>query len=129
MPLQRVVELDAMAQESLAVVDEQPQIELGAVQVGGREGVQALLQRGSSDVERIDRIRLAAPAGTPASTRRQVRRDPQHPLAALDQKALQRAGNVSAVLKRPHPLAIKAARPPQQSPESAPADHNGLLAS
>ena len=66
------------------------------------------------------RALLRAPAA-------QMRRDPQHPLAAADQKALQRPRHVPAVLKRPHPLAIKAARPPQQRIEPAPADRDGLL--
>jgi hypothetical protein len=82
MPQQRAVELDAMADEPFAVVDEQPQIELGPVQVRGREGLQALLQRGASDVERVDRVRLAALAGTPARPGAEVRRDPQHALTA-----------------------------------------------
>jgi hypothetical protein len=36
MPLQRVVERDALAHEPLTVVDQQPQIELGTVQPRGR---------------------------------------------------------------------------------------------
>jgi hypothetical protein len=39
MPEQGAVELDAMANEAFAVVDEQPQIELGPVQVRGREAL------------------------------------------------------------------------------------------
>jgi hypothetical protein len=34
MPQQRAVELDAMADQAFAMVDEQPQVELGPVQVG-----------------------------------------------------------------------------------------------
>jgi hypothetical protein len=56
MPLQRAVELDAMADESFAVLDEQPQIELGPIAVRGRERGQAFLQRGASDVQRVDRV-------------------------------------------------------------------------
>jgi hypothetical protein len=41
MPLQRVVERDALADEALAVVDEQPQIEFGALQLRRRQGIQA----------------------------------------------------------------------------------------
>ena len=77
---------------------------------------------------RVDRIGLAALTSALASAGGQVRRDPQHPLAAADQKPLQRPRDVPAVLKRPHPLAIKAARPPQQRIEPAPADLDGLLA-
>jgi hypothetical protein len=36
-PEQRAVELDAVTDEALAMVDEQPQVELGPVQVRGRE--------------------------------------------------------------------------------------------
>jgi hypothetical protein len=50
MPQQRAVELDAMADQPFAVVDEQPQVELGPVEVRGREGLRALLQRGAGDV-------------------------------------------------------------------------------
>src|SRR5215216_7892695 len=55
-------------------------------------------------------------------------RDSQHPLAAPDQKPPQRAGDVPAILKRPDPLAVKAARPPQQRIEPATPDLDGLLA-
>jgi hypothetical protein len=74
-PLQRAVELDAMARESFTVVDEQPQVELGPVQVRGREGLQTLLQCGAGDVERVDRIRLAALTSAPAPMCVEVRRD------------------------------------------------------
>jgi hypothetical protein len=127
MPQQRAVELDAMADQPFAVVDEQPQVELRSVQVRGREGLQALLQRGAGDVECVDRVRLAAPAGALACLRGQVRRDPHHALAALDQEPLQRSGDVAAILKRPHAVAVEAARPPQQGAEAAPADLDGLF--
>jgi hypothetical protein len=40
-PLECVVERDALADEPLAMVDEQPQIEFWALQVGSWEGFQA----------------------------------------------------------------------------------------
>src|SRR3954463_1598722 len=128
MPQQRVIELDAMTDQPFAVVDQQPQVEFRSVQVRGREGLKALLHRGAGDDERVDRIRLAALTGALACIRGQVRRDPQHPLAALDQESLQRSGDVPAVLERPHAVAVEAARPPQQRAEPAPADLDGLLA-
>jgi hypothetical protein len=128
MPEQRAVELDAMANQSFAMVDQEPQVELGPVQVRGREGVQALLQRGAGDVERVDRIRLAALAGAPARPAAQMRRDPQHPLTAPDEKPLQRPGHVPAVLQRPHTVGVEAARPPQQRAEPAPTDRDRSLA-
>ena len=91
MPQQRAVELDAVTDQPLAMVDEQPKVELGPLQVRGREGLQALLQRGAGDVEGVDRIGLAALASALSGLRGQVRRDPQHPLAALDQESLQRS--------------------------------------
>ena len=49
MPLQRVVERDALADQALAVIDEQPQVELGAVQLRRRQGIQAFAQRRPGD--------------------------------------------------------------------------------
>src|SRR4051794_21115005 len=122
MPQQRVVELDAMTDQPFAVIDQQPQVEFRSVQVRGREGPKALLHHGAGDVERVQRIRLAPLTGAPACIRGQVRRDPQHPLAALDQESLQRSGDVPAVLERPHAVAVEAARPPQQHAEPMPAE-------
>src|SRR3954452_9873650 len=90
MPLQRAVERDALTHEPFAVIDQQPQIELGPIQVRDREGLQALLQRGAGDGKRVDGVRLAALTSAASGLCGQVRRDPQHPLAAPDQKPLQR---------------------------------------
>ena len=68
MPLQRVVERDALADQALAMVDEQPQIELGPVQLRRRQGIQAFAQRRPRDRDRVDAVGLAAPAR--AATRR-----------------------------------------------------------
>jgi hypothetical protein len=101
------------------VVDQQPQIELGPVQMRSRKGRKPFLQRGARDVERIDLIGLAALAGVLARLRRKMRRDPQHPLAAFDQKPLQRARHVPAILKRPHAIVVEPASPLQQRTETA----------
>jgi hypothetical protein len=82
----------ATAHEAFVVIDEQPKVKLRSVQVRGGETLQALLQRGAGNVERVDRVRLAALAGTLTPLGGQVGRDPQHPLAALDEKPLQGAG-------------------------------------
>jgi hypothetical protein len=128
MPQQCAIEPDAVTDQPLTVIDEQPQIELGPVQVRGRERAQALLQRGAGDVERVDRIRLAALTSAAARVGGHVRRDPQHPLAAGDHKPLEAAGDMPAVLDRPHPLAVEAARPPQHGVKAAPADRDRSLA-
>jgi len=110
------------------VVDEQPQIQLRPVQLRGRKRLQAVLQRGARDVKRVDRVRFAALAGALACLRREVRRDPQHPLAALDEKPLERPGHVPAALMRPRAVDVEPARPLQQRAEPARADRDRLLA-
>jgi hypothetical protein len=57
-----------------------------------------------------------------------VGRDPQHALAALDHKPLQRPRDVPAILKRPHPGAVEGARPLQQGATPAPVDRDRPLA-
>jgi hypothetical protein len=64
MPLQRVVERNALADETLAMVNEQPQIEFGALQLRRRQGIQAFAQRRPRDRDRIDAVGLPAPAST-----------------------------------------------------------------
>src|SRR5215211_55920 len=128
MPEQRAVELDAVTDEAFAMVDQQPQVELGPIQVRGPERLKTLLQRDAGHVERVDRIGLAPPTSALTRVGRQVRRDPQHPLTALDQEPLQRPRHVSAILKRPHALILEPARPPQQRAEPPLADRDGLLA-
>jgi hypothetical protein len=64
MPLQRVVERNALADETLAMVNEQPQVEVGALQLRGRQGIQAFAQRRPRDRDRIDAVGLPAPAST-----------------------------------------------------------------
>jgi hypothetical protein len=65
MPLQRVVERDALVDEALAIVHEQPQIEFGAVKRRRRQGVQAFAQRRPRDRDRVDAVGLPAPACAP----------------------------------------------------------------
>ena len=52
----------------------------------------------------------------------------QDPLAALDQKPLEGARDVPAVLQRPHPFAAELARPDDQRGEALGADLDRLLA-
>src|SRR3954451_24471350 len=127
-PEQRAVELDAVTDEAFTVLDEQAEVELWPVPVRGREGLQPLLQPGTGDVERVDRVALAALAGTAARSGRHVRGNPQHPLAALDQKSLQRPRHVPAVLKRPPAVLVESARPLQQRAETAAPNRDSLLA-
>jgi hypothetical protein len=128
MPEQRAVELNSVADEAFAMIDQQPQVEFGPVEVRGGERVQAFLQNGAGDVERVDRVGLAPLASALSLPGRQVRRDPQHPLAALDQEALQRPGHVPAILQRPDQLIVEAPSPTQQRVEGATSDLDRLLA-
>ena len=63
-PLQRVVQRAACADQPLAMVDQQPNIKLRACQLGRRQRLDPLGQRGPSDRERVDAIGL-----TPLTTR------------------------------------------------------------
>ncbi len=129
MPLQRVVEPNALTDQALAVIDEQPQVKLGPVEVRDREGVEPFAQRGARDVERVDVVRLAALARTLARLCHQVGRNArQDALATLDQEPLKGPRHVPGVLQCPHALAFEAARPPQQRAEPAPADLDRLIA-
>ena len=67
MPLQRVVQRDALADQPLAVVDQQPQIELRTVQLRGRQRIQAFAQRRARDrdARRCGRTSRARDAPTP----------------------------------------------------------------
>jgi len=89
MPLQRVVERDPLAHETFAVIDEQPQVELGPVQVRCRQRVEAFAQRRPGDRKRVDAVGLSAAARLAPRRRHQRAVNPQHPLAALDQEPLQ----------------------------------------
>src|SRR4051812_37147981 len=85
MPLQRVVERNALTDEALAMVHEQPQIEFRALQLRGRQVVQAFAQRRSRDRNRVDAVGLPARAGAAPRVGHQRRRDAQDALAASDQ--------------------------------------------
>jgi hypothetical protein len=128
MPLQRVVERDALADQPLAMVHEQPQIEFGALKLRRRQGIQALAQRRPRDSERVDAVGLAAPAGTSTRVGHQLRRHAQDPLAAFDQKPLEGARDMPAVLQRPDPLAAEPARPDDKRGKALGADLDRLLA-
>ena len=95
------------------MVDEQPQIEFGALKLRRRQGIQAFAQRRPRDRDRVDAVGLPAPARPAASVGHQFRRHAQDSLAACDQKPLEGARDMPAVLQRPHALLAKIARPDQ----------------
>jgi hypothetical protein len=126
-PLQRVVEPDARPDQPFAMVDEQPDVELRPGQLSGRQRPDALCQGRARDGQSIDAIGLAALAARAPGVGHQPRRDPNHPLAAGDQKPLEGPRHVPAVLQRPHPIRAESARPPQHGIEPASAHRGGLL--
>jgi hypothetical protein len=128
MPLQRVVEADALTNQPLAVIDQQPQVELGPFQLRRRQLVEAFAQGRPRDGDRVDAVGLPALSAPTPRIRHQPRRDTQNTFSALDQEALKGSRHMPAVLERPNPLAIQPARPDQQRTEPADADPNRSLA-
>jgi hypothetical protein len=112
MPAQPVLHAGALDDEILAVIREQADLHRGLVEVGGGEGLHAVLDRRSGDRQRVDLIRLARLALPAPGGAHPVRRHPHDPLTSRDQRLLEVARDVPAVLDRPHPLVIQPARPP-----------------
>jgi hypothetical protein len=125
---QRVVERNALADQPLAAVNEQPQIELWALQLRRRQDFQALAQRRPRDRDRVDAVGLPAPASAAPRVGHQLRRHAHHALAAFDQKPLQGARHGPAVLQRPDPFAAQLARPDDKRGEALGADLDRPLA-
>ena len=119
LPAQIVDQRGALLDEPLAVIDEQPDVELGPGQLRDRQRVEAFAQRRAGDRDGVDAIGLARARARSARAGHQLRRDANDALAAREQEPLQRARDVPAVLKRPDPLAADAARPAQQLTERA----------
>ena len=100
--------------------DGRPAVECRALPRPGarRGGSRSFFQRGAGNAERVDRVGLAALARGATRAGHVLRGDPHDLLAASDQEPLERAGDVAAILDRPHPLAVKSSRPAQQPPEA-----------
>ena len=123
-PEQVVVERGAHPDEPFAVIDQQPDVELDAGQLGDRQPLDALAQRRAGDGDRVDAVGLAALAAAAALAGHQPGRDPDDALAADEQEPLEGARDMPAVLQRPHPLVAQAARPIQRRGEPALADRD-----
>jgi hypothetical protein len=111
MPLQRVVERNALADQPLAMVDEQPQIEFRALQLRRRRGIQAFAQRRPRDRDRVDAVGLPALTTATPCVGHQPRRDAHNTFSTLDQESLEGARHMPAVLQCLHPFAAELARP------------------
>lgn len=102
----------------MPVVEQELQLQRRLVQMGGGQGLRALAQGGPGDRQGINRIGLAGDALCATAFAHQLRRDPDHPLSGRDQEALERAGDVAAVLDRPDPLGVELPPPGKQLCES-----------
>jgi hypothetical protein len=114
--------------EAFAVIDQQPQVEFGPVQMGDRKRCEALAQRGPGHVDRVDAVGLAALSGALARLGHQVGRDAQHPLAALDQEPLEGPRHMPAIFQRPDTLTVELSRPREERREPRAANLNRALA-
>ena len=92
----------ALADEVLAVIEQEPDLTSLRIEVGNRQV--ALSKRRAGDREGIDRIRLAELACGAARARHQLRRDANHALSSGDQLALEAPGDVATVLERKQAL-------------------------
>jgi SAM-dependent methyltransferase/antitoxin (DNA-binding transcriptional repressor) of toxin-antitoxin stability system len=110
-PAQAVLGSGALADEVLAVVDQQAQLALGTVEHGDRQI--RLAQRGPRHGGGVDRIALARLACRAAGTGHQLGRNPHHRLAGAQQVGLQASAQVAAVLERPA-SGVEAGRPAHQ---------------
>ena len=102
MPAQVVAERGALRDQSFAVIDEQANVELRSGQLRDGERVEAFAQRRARDRDGIDDVGLAAFASGAALANGELGRDADDGLAVGEQEALERAGDVPAVLDRPH---------------------------
>src|SRR3954453_1384940 len=83
-----------------------------------RQAVEAFAQRGPSDRQGVDAVRLAAIAASATRLAHQLGRHPDDAFPAGQQKPLKGARHVPAVLKRPGAIVAEAARPIQQRDEA-----------
>ncbi len=111
MPPQSVAHARALGDEVVAVIEQQADLHCLLVQIRGREAVGPVLDDRAGDRERVDLVRLPrltlpAPGGA-----HPLGCDAHDPFAGGQQRLLQPAGDLPAILDRPHPLIIEPARP------------------
>ena len=112
-PAQPLLGPPPLVDQVVAVVDQQLQL-AQALLTRPRMIEPRLAQRRPGDRECVDRVRLAARAASTALRRHQLRRHPHQRLARLQQRPLERPGQLSAVLNSPGALARQRARPGEQ---------------
>src|SRR5512133_4225971 len=128
MPEHVARERGAHANEPLAVIDQQPQVELDAGQLRDGQALDSFAQRRPSDGDGVDAIRLAAVAPAATRARHQPRPDTNDALAMNEQEPLEGARDVTTVLQRPEALIADRAGPIKRHGKPLIADLDRLLA-
>jgi Transposase IS116/IS110/IS902 family len=100
------------ADQIVAVIGQQPQLPLRAVQPRGRQA--GLAQRRPCHRQRVDRAGLAVGAGRVPGVRHQLGRHPHDLLTCGQQVGLQPPGQMPAVLHRPRAVRPEPVCPPDQ---------------
>ena len=96
------------------MIGEQADLHRALVQERRREALDAFAHHRARDRQRVDLIGLAGLALALARLAHQLRRDPHDALARGDQRQLEPARDMPAVLDRPHALLVEFARPAQR---------------
>ena len=114
MPAQPLLAAATLRDQVVAVVDEQLQLAQRLLP-GTRPVEQRLLQRRPRNRERVDPVGLTTHPAAPALRRGQPWRHPHQPLALTDQRLLEGARHMPAILDSPQPLHVGQSRPHQQA--------------
>jgi hypothetical protein len=104
----------SLGDEIGAMIEQQADLDRPLVQIRDREPLDPVTYDRAGDRERVDLIGLARLALPVARGAHPMRRDAHDPLAGGQQRLLEPARDVPAILDRPHPLLIQAARPPDR---------------
>jgi hypothetical protein len=126
-PEQVVVERGAHPHEPFAVIDQQPDVELDAGQLGDRQPLHALAQGRAGDGQRVDAVGLTAITAGAALAGHQPGRHANDALAADEQEPLEGTGHMATVLQRPHPTVAQPPGPLQ--PAANPRSPTGTVVS
>lgn len=114
MPPQPVHSASPLGDQIFAMIEQQADLHRPLIQIRDRELLDPVLDDRAGVRERVDLVRLAWLALTFARGAHPMRRDPEDPLAGGQQRLLKPAGDVPAVLERPHPILIQTRRPPDR---------------
>jgi hypothetical protein len=111
-PPQPVLGLRALANKRLAVIDEQ--LDLARLLVLDRDGQIRVTERGASDRQRVDAVGLPERPRPATRTGQQLRRNPNHSLAARDQQPFKAPADASDILQRPQTIRAQLPSPAQK---------------